>query len=593
MSALFAKGAVMSCLRAALWVAFAVIIGSPLPALAANCKSSGGLTYLGNTRDGSRSVWLSLTQDGSFELEAAQGNQTVDTWGVPPDRRLHISDSPVVSNGNGGTHKLYDTSDGKPCLMDTHNQKRDWTIPPNLLSPEGLMPTRPPIGGLFPGFGPPTGLMPTLPGGVQPPIATLPPTGITPGLPGGVQPPIATLPPTGITPGLPGGVQPPIATLPPTGITPGLPGGVQPPIATLPPTGTKPGLPGGVKPPIGTLPPGSVIPPVDGSVVRLADGTLVRSVAGTPQRCIDPRTPPSSGEANWPICPAEILAEADRNAEVPLTQGRDLGEPTLWNAWVQPLYVQVSDGRYGLDMDTQLGSVTFGLDRRFGDNVVLGSSFAYQNSATDGFGDLLQADSSGFSISPYLAVRMSPHWAVDASVSYGQYDNTLKLSVLEGNYDSQQWSGNITAHGQYTLGEYFVRPKASLTYSYINSDGYDLKGNVVGLPINVAFPEDSFNFGIVEASTELSRIFVFDNGATVMPFAEIGATYAFDQPNDGQILTGDLELAAPSAWSGTLRAGARMLISNSVQVEASGGYLSIGQSGLDIWEGKLQVSVGF
>ena len=36
-----------------------------------------------------------------------------------------------------------------------------------------------------------------------------------------------------------------------------------------------------------------------------------------------------------------------------------------------------------------------------------------------------------------------------------------------------------------------------------------------------------------------------------------------------------------------------MLISNSVQVEASGGYLSIGQSGLDIWEGKLQVSVGF
>ena len=633
MSAQFAMGFAMSFLRAAPLVAFAVIVGSPLPALAAKCKSSGGLTYLGNTRDGSRSVWLSLTRQGSFALEAAQGNQTVDTWGVPPDRRLHISASPVVSNGNGGTHKLYETSDDQPCLMDTHNQKRDWTIPPNLLSPEGLMPTRPPIGGLFPEFGPPTGLMPTLPGGVQPPIGTLPPTGITPTLPGGVQPPIGTLPPTGITPTLPGGVQPPIGTLPPTGITPTLPGGVQPPIGTLPPTGitptlpggvqppigtlpptgitpTLPGgvqppigtlpptgitptLPGGVQPPIGTLPPGVIIPPGGGSVVRLADGTLVRSVAGTAERCIDPRTPPSGGEARWPICPAEILAEADRNAEVPLTEGRDLGEPTLWNAWVQPLFVQVSDERYGLDMDTQLSSVTFGLDRRFGDNVVLGASFAYQNSSTEGFSDLLQADSGGFSIGPYLAVRLSPHWAIDASLSYGQYDNDLELSVLEGSFDSRQWSGNIAAHGQYTFGEYFVRPKASLTYSYIESDGYDLKGNVLGLPIDVVFPEDSFNFGIVEASTELSRIFVLESGTTVMPFAEIGAIYAFDQPNDGQILTADLELATPSAWSGTLRAGARMLLNDSVQVEASGGYLSLGQSGLDVWEGKLQVSFGF
>ena len=137
---------------------------------------------------------------------------------------------------------------------------------------------------------------------------------------------------------------------------------------------------------------------------------------------------------------------------------------------------------------------------------------------------------------------------------------------------------NIAAHGQYTYGEYFVRPKASLTYSYIESDGYDLKGNVLGFPIDVAFPEDSFNFGIVEASTEFSRIFVFENGTTVMPFAEIGATYAFDQPNDGQILTADLELATPSAWSGNLRAGARMLLNNSVQVEASGAISALARA---------------
>ena len=64
-------------------------------------------------------------------------------------------------------------------------------------------------------------------------------------------------------------------------------------------------------------------------------------------------------------------------------------------------------------------------------------------------------------------------------------------------------------------------------------------------------------------------------------------------PNGGQILTADLALATPSAWSGTVRAGARMVLNNSVQVEASGGYLSFGQSRLDVWEGKFQVSFGF
>ena len=132
-----------------------------------------------------------------------------------------------------------------------------------------------------------------------------------------------------------------------------------------------------------------------------------------------------------------------------------------------------------------------------------------------------------------------------------------------------------------------------MTYGHVDTDAYDLEGNVLNIPISVRFPDDSFNFGVAELSAEFSRIYAFDNGMTVMPYAEIGAVYEFDRPNDGQILTADLALVTPSAWTGTFRAGARMQLSNSVQVEASGGYLSFGQSGLDIWEGKFQVSFGF
>ena len=68
--------------------------------------------------------------------------------------------------------------------------------------------------------------------------------------------------------------------------------------------------------------------------------------------------------------------------------------------------------------------------------------------------------------------------------------------------------------------------------------------------------------------------------------------YGFLRPNGGEILTGELKSAFPSAWSGMLRGGVRMSI-NTVLLEASAGYLSFGQPDLDVWEGKLRLSVGF
>ena len=181
-----------------------LLASAPLSALAGNCDANGSLYYLGNTSNASNSVWISATSAGSFRLDAAQGNTTVDQWSKA-NRGLNLSLSPFVSNGNGGTHKLYDTTGNKDCLLDTQNQKAGITLPPHItfpnLKPPGLV--VPPIGKLFPGF---STLTPMLPGGVKPPIGTLPkpPTGIMPTLPGGVTPPIGRLPPvTGITPTVP------------------------------------------------------------------------------------------------------------------------------------------------------------------------------------------------------------------------------------------------------------------------------------------------------------------------------------------------------------------------------------------------------
>jgi hypothetical protein len=120
---------------------------------AANCSSRGAVAYLGNTNGAASSVWISGTSAGSFGLDAAQGNQTVDTWSKSK-RGLHLSLSPVVSNGKGGTHKLYDLSSGKPCLLDTQNQVRGGIFP-SIDWPDA----RPDVGPqrVFPGFDRPEG----------------------------------------------------------------------------------------------------------------------------------------------------------------------------------------------------------------------------------------------------------------------------------------------------------------------------------------------------------------------------------------------------------------------------------------------------
>ena len=606
-------------------------------AQAQNCHDQGGLRYLGNSTDESQSIWLSGTVAGDFELEAAQGSQIVDDWSLAR-AGLHVSRSPVVSSGNGGTHKLYSTGGNKPCLIDTQNQKGGIKLPPNVTLPGIVLP---PIGSLFPDF-----QLPSLPGAPRPPIGRLPPGGLMPSAPGavsppiarlpsrpgaGVTPPIGTVPPSGVMPTRPPGVSPPIARLPsrpgagvtppigvvpPSGLTPTRPGGVTPPIAVLP---SRPG--GGITPPIGVVPPGGLSPTDPGGVVppiggRPVDPTLPPDLTQPGMPAVDQRPGyPAQGEivaaeqAGLPedACfedadtPMSDAAREERRRRClpallegpPLTPGRDLTPVSLWNAWSDAKLISVSDRRFGLDMDSLLGSAAIGLDRRVTENLILGMTFSFDQGRTTGYDGSMEVNTQGVSVGPYVAYRLSQHWAADASLSVGLSDSDLRLSVLDGSYRTRQATATVDLIGQYVVRGFFVRPKLTATYSYIDTDSYDLSGTVRGRQVNVGIDGDSFGYGVVTASAEVSRLFVLPDGNAIMPFAEIGIDYEYERPNDGEILTGDLALATPSPWAGSLEVGARMLFSNAVQVETSGAYRSFGQNNLDIWEGHLNVSLAF
>ncbi len=500
--------------------------------------------------------------------------------------------------------------------------------------PGGVTPpigTLPPVTGITPGMPggvtppigtlpPVTGVTPGMPGGVTPPIGTLPPvTGVTPGMPGGVTPPIGTLPPvTGVTPGMPGGVTPPIGTLPPvTGVTPGMPGGVTPPIGTLPPvTGVTPGMPGGVTPPIGTLPPGGggsvVVVPGPPGTVTPPSGFVPAPASAAPTQgemlprddrpldCPDPRNRRPGDTEGRPDCePAAPLCLPNQcqatDFGVPVTPGRDLGVGTEadWNLWTDIRVLSSNDGRYGLDVAGSARTATVGLDRKVNDRIVVGLTATWEDSRSTGYGGFFQGSSRGVTVGPYAAFVLSPNWAIDAALGYNRSSNDMGLSVLGGTFQSQRLSAAVNLHGQYDVEGVTVRPRLSAGYARTFSDGYDLNATVFGQQIGVTFPSATYDYGAIEAAAEINRMFVTANGTRIMPYAEFGAVYEYARPNGGQILSSTLQLVTPSPWSFTVRTGARVLLSESVLLEASAGYLSFGQGGLDVVEGRIHLSVSF
>src|SRR5438309_1120367 len=88
--------------------------------LADPTRPPGRIVFLGKTVDNQRSVWLSLTTAGRFEVEAR--NQTVDEW-TQSQRGLHVTFSPIVSNGSGDPHSLFQVIDGELVFIDKDNQQ--------------------------------------------------------------------------------------------------------------------------------------------------------------------------------------------------------------------------------------------------------------------------------------------------------------------------------------------------------------------------------------------------------------------------------------------------------------------------------------
>jgi outer membrane autotransporter protein len=525
-----------------------------------NQKDGECLVFLGKARvedsNGNtvaqRSFWMSsniFDNTNSFYLEAAQWSS--GTFDLAPGGLL-VSMSPIVSSGGGGTHRLYltgkspDCGQNNGCNIDSQNQQDGFDVV-----------VRPP---------PP----------IEPPLIEPPP----------VQPPPVQPPPVQPPP-----VQPPPIEPPPIEPPPIEPPPLVPPPVDPPPIEPPPGAGGGngrgnlIDKVVGTLRDNGIMTMLNRSYSisdRMVSGLAARRHLG--MRGLDMAFEPvmlAAATTDVPLGPLGI------------TPYRDLGsEDAEWSVWLDGGYLSISDERYGLSTDGSSRGIILGFDRMVDDGLVVGIALGTDDAEITGYGGTVGVDYRGYFGGPYVGYRINDELVLDAWLAYGSYDVDSRISVLEGRNDFDRWFSSVNLTGQYVYDEYRFRPKLSLFYAH--SDADDPRYRVRGIPEfegeTFVFAGEDENQGLVDVSLEVNRLWSVSDDLLVLPYGRAGIRYDFDRPNDGELVTPTLELVTPSAWSGNLRLGVKALVNKNMIVDVSGGYLSLGQNGLDVWNGRLAVS---
>ena len=271
------------------------------------------------------------------------------------------------------------------------------------------------------------------------------------------------------------------------------------------------------------------------------------------------------------------------------TSGQKSDGSPQWDAWADARFYDIKDRRYQLDTDGNMQQAYVGADSLVTSNLVLGLAGAYEGSDQNGYRNYVSTDTDAYVIGPYVGYRVLPNVVLDGWLGYAYQNVDTRIANAKGSYSVNQFFASLNATAQFDFDFIGIQPKLSFYYSHADTDDLKLKvgdlgGNRFG---TLTVPINDQDVGLLDQSVEFNHAFAPTQDLLLMPYVRAGGRYAFQRPNDGKILSGDLTLVTSSPWSGNIRGGLRTLVYDQVVIDVGGGYLSLGQGGLDIWEGKL------
>ena len=201
-------------------------------------------------------------------------------------------------------------------------------------------------------------------------------------------------------------------------------------------------------------------------------------------------------------------------------------------------------------------------------------------------GGLLQYDSltssaakentegKGWMAGPYVTARLTDNLYLDARLAWGTSDNDISPEGANytDSFKSTRRLANISLSGEFTQGDWTIRPNASLSYmadkqkAYTNTLGDTIQGQTV-------------SSGQLRLGPNFSTQFLGDNGWVYEPSFTLDAIYSHANTSGGLGTTPSPQ----DGWRARLEAGLGMTLSETSRLSFTGNYDGIGQSGFEAW----------
>ena len=212
------------------------------------------------------------------------------------------------------------------------------------------------------------------------------------------------------------------------------------------------------------------------------------------------------------------------------TEKKEKKKKSKWSSWS---IAEISIGNYEetvLDKpkDIYTKGLTFGADKKIGDNKFFGLALRYGNSESDMRRSVQEVDLESLTLNIYGVVPTSNTQYINAvlGLSVLRFDNKY-LGGLSGERNGKQAFGTINYRTKTAYSKFNITPTGKLTYGVTQlSEFTDFISNTIDSPSkNVIYAEDTFKSGQFDGGLLFEMEKYVSDQATVQPLGGIEIIY--------------------------------------------------------------------
>ncbi len=254
-----------------------------------------------------------------------------------------------------------------------------------------------------------------------------------------------------------------------------------------------------------------------------------------------------------------------------------------WNAWIKGKWTSY-DGD-GSSFDGHMIDVLAGVDYRVYEMAVVGVLGGYGNTDFDteisGTSGSFKAD--GYSVGPYMAIRLSDNTQFDALAAYTYSDYENRSGATGGEFIAHRVTVAAQLKGMWTMENFFIEPGIRIVYAEEYQDAWTDSSSV-------RHASQTVTAGRLSIGPKFGLVFSSEDGGSVRPWVSLKGEYDFS--NKGDVPTSglpDFDDILSSRVSVGLDASTAEGLSISLQGEISG----LGSDAYTGYGGSAQIGLPF